>query len=201
MHTQAMAKATELTRVSTGYVIWQVYEPAVKAELFSTAVGTDSGTVVIDPISLTDEAREWLGSIVAILVTNVNHARAAKEFAGAATTFVPPELSRDFPEARVLREGDCIHGLNAIAIEGAAPGEFAFHHPREGGTLVMGDALINFEPHGFTLLPAKYCVARKQMVRSLRRLLDLRFKRIFFAHGVPILTRARDRLATLLEES
>jgi glyoxylase-like metal-dependent hydrolase (beta-lactamase superfamily II) len=64
--------------------------------------------------------------------------------------------------------------------------------------VIVGDALINFEPHGFDLLPPKYCTNQKRMIRSLRRLLDLDFKRIFFAHGNPIVTRARDRLASLL---
>jgi glyoxylase-like metal-dependent hydrolase (beta-lactamase superfamily II) len=36
------------------------------------------------------------------------------------------------------------------------------------------------------------------MIRSLRRLLDFDFNRIFFAHGNPIVTRARERLASLL---
>jgi len=47
-------------------------------------------------------------------------------------------------------------------------------------------------------LPRKYCINQKQMIRSLRKLLDLDFARIFFAHGNPIMIRARERLESLL---
>ena len=63
----------------------------------------------------------------------------------------------------------------------------------DGGTLIVGDALINFEPHGFAFLPPKYCSNPKQMRRSLRKLLDYDFERMLFAHGTPILHGARAR--------
>jgi glyoxylase-like metal-dependent hydrolase (beta-lactamase superfamily II) len=65
--------------------------------------------------------------------------------------------------------------------------------------LNVGDALINFEPHGFTLLPAKYCSNQKQLLRSLRKLLDYKAERILFAHGTPVLSGAGERLRGLLD--
>ena len=85
-----------------------------------------------------------------------------------------------------------------MAIDGAATGETAFHFADDGGTMVIGDALINLEPYGFTLLPAKYCSDQRAMRRSLRRLLEWPFERLLFAHGTPILTAAREQLETLL---
>lgn len=199
-----MPHATELTHVSPRCVIWQVYDPGVKAELFSTALRLESGVFVVDPIALRDGARQQLaalGQIETVLITNANHERAAGEFAPEEAIFIPPELRDVFPKAQLLSEDLSLCELTTVRIDGAAPGEFAFHDPAEGGTLIIGDALINFDPHGFALLPAKYCADRKQMIRSLRRLLDLEFTRIFLAHGPPIVTRARARLATLLNES
>jgi glyoxylase-like metal-dependent hydrolase (beta-lactamase superfamily II) len=191
-------RASELTQVLPNYAIWQMYEPAVKAELFSTAVRTPAGVVIVDPIPLAPDAMAASGNIVAALITNANHARAAADFTDSI--LVPPELIRDFPNARQLADGMCLHGLTAIAIPGAARGEFAFHDPRDSGTLIVGDALINFEPHGFGLLPAKYCTNHKQLIRSLRRFLELQFNRMFFAHGYPLITGAHNQLATLLDE-
>jgi hypothetical protein len=87
-----------------------------------------------------------------------------------------------------------------VAIEGGPNGETAIHFAGTQGTMVIGDALINFEPYGFTLLPAKYCSNFKLMRRSLAKLLDYPFERMFFAHGMPILVHARDRLELLLKE-
>jgi glyoxylase-like metal-dependent hydrolase (beta-lactamase superfamily II) len=89
-------------------------------------------------------------------------------------------------------------GLRAVAIEGAPAGEIALYYEADGGTMVVGDALINFDPHGFGLLPAKYCRDYKLMRRSLPKLLDYAFERMLFAHGTPILSSARERLEKLL---
>ena len=63
----------------------------------------------------------------------------------------------------------------------------------------MGDALINFEPAGFALLPPNTALTIVTMRRSLRKLLDCQAERIFFAHGSPITTRAGERLRQLLD--
>jgi len=91
-------------------------------------------------------------------------------------------------------------GLNAVPIDGAPAGEIAVYCDADGGTLVIGDALINFEPYGFALLPPKYCSSAKLMRKSLRTLLDYSFERMLFAHGIPILSGARQRLKQLLEK-
>ena len=143
---------------------------------------------------------ESLGRVARIVITNANHVRDAATFAHSysAPIFAPPELRGELPHSHNLHDGLAIGPLRVIRIEGAADGEFALYHPDDGGTLIMGDALINFDPHGFTLLPRKYCANQKQMIRSLRKLLDLDFSRIFFAHGNPIMIRAREQLESLL---
>jgi glyoxylase-like metal-dependent hydrolase (beta-lactamase superfamily II) len=198
-----MVRASELIDVSPNYVIWQGYDPRVKVELFSSAIRIGAEAVVVDPISLTARARAQLchcGRIAAVFLTNANHARAAKDFSSGPELLAPAQLKEEFPNLQALSDGSFWHGLNIIAIEGAAPGEFALYDVRGRGTLIIGDALINFEPHGFGFLPAKYCINCKWMIRSLRRLLDLPFASMFFAHGYPIVSGARDRLATLLAE-
>jgi hypothetical protein len=64
-------------------------------------------------------------------------------------------------------------------------------------TLIVGDALINFEPYSLTFLPAKCSSNQKERRRSLRKLLDYKAERMLFAHGTPILARASERLQGL----
>ena len=201
-----MPQASEFVALTPSLSFWQAYDPSVKSDLFATAVKTDAGLFLVDPIQLEASSLEELAGsnpVAGILVTNSNHLRATQAFAARfrSPVFGAPVVAGELAagSARPIADDEEISpGVSAIALEGAAPGEVAFHFAEDGGTMVVGDALINFEPYGFTFLPAKYCTDQKVMKRSLRRLLDWPFERLFFAHGTPILVNARERLETLL---
>ena len=202
-----MRPVSDFDRIASNIAIWHGYDSAVKAELYSTCLRTPGGTYFIDPIPLASEALyELIGSscIAGIIVTNGNHHRASAKFAEKSsvplfgrTEAFPNKAAR---ELKRVTDGDEIsEGLRAIGIEGAGDGEIALHYAPDGGTFIIGDALINFEPYGFTFLPAKYCSNQKQMRRSLRKLLAYKADRMLFAHGLPILSAASERLRGLLE--
>ena len=203
----AMAVASELVVVAPGLRIWQTYDSAVKADLFSTAVATADGLYLVDPILLEDDALAELlgeGSIVGIIVTNANHPRAAPHFAQkfsvpifALPQSIPNETRSDFRE--VIDGYNICDELRVIGIDGAVPGEIALYYMLDGGTLIVGDTLINFEPYGFNFLPGKYCSDEKEMRRSLRKLLAHPAERMLFAHGTPITSHAGERLKRLLD--
>lgn len=200
-----MIEAADLISLGDLLWLWQAYDPAVKADLSSSAAKSGGRLFLIDPIPLAPAPLAELtahGTVAGVLVTNSNHPRAAVAFARqlGATIFAAEPVRHEFgsAQAQPFAGGEIMPGLAAIPIEGAASGEMAFHFADNGGTLVIGDALINFEPYGFTLLPAKYCSNQRQMRASLRQLLDWPFERLLFAHGPPILTSARARLETLL---
>ena len=200
-----MAAAQEIDRVAPGISVWQVYDPAIKADLFSTALETPAGTYLVDPVELEAEGMRSLEAhpkIAGLVVTNENHERAARQF--AERLLVPVYLYADPAQTTLRRviklqdKKELEPGLTAVAIDGAPAGEIALHYEADGGTMIVGDALINFEPYGFGLLPAKYCRDIKLMRRSLPTLLDYAFERMLFAHGTPILSGARARLEQLL---
>ena len=164
---------------------------------------------MIDPIPLQKRALDSLiGSsrVTGIVVTNSNHRRAAAQFAqrfrvrifADRGTFPNDEPSR----FATIADGEEISDeLRVIGIEGAAPGEIALHYAGNGGTLIVGDALVNFEPYGFSFLPPKYCSDEKQMRGSLQKLLHYKAERILFAHGTPILSSASERFRGLLNSN
>ena len=201
-----MVRAAELQQLSSSLWLWQAFDPAVKADLFSTVVRTGEQLFVIDPILLERGAFEELdalGKVTGVLITNTNHLRAVKSFAQkyGATVFAGAEVACELSgEKKLALETDeqVAREFTSIAIAGAAVGETAYHFLADGGTMVVGDALINLEPYAFALLPEKYCSDQKEMRRSLRQLLDRPFERLLFAHGLPLLRSARARLETLL---
>jgi len=202
-----MAIVPKLVRVAPSLFFWQNYDPAVKADLFSTALATPNGNLLVDPIPLHDSQLRLLSfhcSIAGIVVTNANHQRAATSYSDRFSA--PIFAQRDvFPDKKPSRFVEIASGtkicdeLEVIAINGSVAGEIVLYQSADGGTLITGDALINFEPYGFALLPRKYCANEKEMRQSLRKLLLYQAERILFAHGTPILSGASARLQQLLD--
>jgi Metallo-beta-lactamase superfamily len=202
----SMNFAPDLVRISRGLFSWFAYDPAVKADLFSSAVITPAGCYLVDPIQLSDiDTATVAGEAtpVGVVVTNANHHRAALHYSDKFSVPVSAHQG-SFPDQAPLRfvelaDGAKIGGsLEVIKIDGAVAGEIALYDCANGGTFFIGDALINFDPYGFTFLPRKYCQNEKEMRRSLRKLLAFEAERMLFAHGTPILTAASDRLRELI---
>ena len=96
------------------------------------------------------------------------------------------------------KDGELVAGdLQVYEVPGAAAGEIALFDAA-GGSLHLGDAVINAGAYGFSLLPQKYCEDAKQLRDSLRALLPLPFRLILFAHGTPMVTGAHQRFTQLL---
>jgi len=201
-----MASADEFHDLGGGRFFWQAYDPAVKTDVTCTAFRADHDWFFVDPIALAAPALEELtGSRVrsgAILLTNANHERAAAAFhdqfrlpiVGHADT--APEITVALD--RTIGDGDILFGQFAvIALPGAGTGEVAYLHAASG-TLCVGDALIHLDPLGFAPLPAKYCRDARGLRAALPRLLEHSFDQMTFAHGTPILSQARARLAALI---
>jgi glyoxylase-like metal-dependent hydrolase (beta-lactamase superfamily II) len=202
-----MVTALEFDQIQPGLSLWHAYDRAVKADLFSTAISAKTGLFFIDPIQLDETALTQMlqkSPIAGVIVTNANHFRATdnylRRFSVPLFTHrdsLPTGSSVSFSETA---DGKMICGqLEITSIAGAAGGEIALYHAANGGTLIIGDDLINFDPYGFTFLPEKYCQDARQMRNSLKKLLRFKAERILFAHGLPILTRANERLRELLQ--
>ena len=204
-----MTPANDLIQVSASLQSWQSYDASVKSDLFSTAVQTSDGLLLVDPIPLQPKLlQQLIGThpIAGVFVTNVNHCRAAADFAEkfAAPIFAhsATRTACELSSAREVGDGQTfVANACAIEIQGAAAGEMAIHHEQDGGALIVGDALINFEPYGFTFLPPKYCSNAKEMRRSLHHLLEYNFERMLFAHGTPVMHSARKKLEELLRSN
>jgi Metallo-beta-lactamase superfamily len=198
-----MVEAADFQSLTESLWLWEAYDPAVKSDLFSSAALLADRLFLFDPIPLAATPLRHLISgrnVAGIVLTNSNHLRAAADFSRQhkAPIFTAESVIREFNSVALSANAGIAPEISAIPIEGAAPGEMAFHLADNGGTIVVGDALIHLDPYGFALLPPKYCSDQKEMRRSLRQLLDWTFQRLLFAHGPPLLSSARERLEKLL---
>jgi len=200
--------ADEFQALSDTLRYWSVYEPAVKCEIGCAAIHVASGWVVIDPVPLADAAwKELLGeaALRAILLTNGNHVRDSEALRQKhqVPVVTAPDTRRDITELRpdiTLLPNELLYGITAIPIPGATPGETAFYS--KTGVMILGDAVINVSTEtGLEFLPDKYCSDAKQSRDSLKKLLACDFHTLILAHGAPVTTRAKEKLAALLDSS
>ena len=202
-----MPVACDLHQPFPGLFVWQYYDAAVKAELWSSALLGSGKIYLVDPILLEASQLDRLcrkAAPAGVIVTNANHVRSAPYYSkelsvpilaqrGSFEGKKPPQFVEIKGDSKICAD------LEVIAIEGAVAGEIALYHPLNGGTLIIGDALINFDPAGFTILPRKYCLNERQLRQSLRELLARPAERMLFAHGTPILSGTNAHLRRLLE--
>lgn len=198
-----MKPVPEYSTVRPGLFHWQGYEPEVKCDCSSTAVVTPAGLIFIDPIPLAEEALknlvvESFSAPAAVVLTSGNHQRESlalgKRF--GIPVFAPEDAGDDIIADQHFRSGEAVAGMESITLPGFGPGETAFLYK---GALIFGDALINLEPEGLRLLPEKYREDKKQSLRSLTDLHDLKPQVILFAHGNPIAQDAAGKFYTLLD--
>src|SRR5437764_1701835 len=149
-----MTAATELDKVAADLFIWQAYDPAVKADLFSSAIVTAHGIFVIDPIPLRKAPLAQLHGqavIAGVIVTNANHLRASCQF---AEQFSVPILAlravfpdRTPPQFSQLADGDTIcDELNVIGDECVGSVEMVFCCASASGRQCGGAARYTFQP-------------------------------------------------------
>jgi hypothetical protein len=195
-----MKPAAEYQIVRPGLAFWQGYDPNVKTDLCCCAFETADGLVFCDPVPLAAEAMDELlaGRMPrGILITSANHERNATDLARqyGIEIWAGAGAQGEIAATRWFEEGEILFGAEAISLEGFAAGETAFWID---GLLVVGDALINTAPYGFAILPDKYCDDPKLARESLKKLLRFPVQIMAFAHGLPIVSQAGERLAGLL---
>lgn len=202
-----MKPIQEIQKINDRLSIAQGYDSTVKADLTCTMLRLNEGWLLVDPLPLAEEALAELTADTnpfAILLTNANHERAAADYSKRFGAPIFAHLSAKGKIAvnveRWLEEGEPLFGqIEIMAIDGAAPGEIVLFFNDETGVMVVGDALIHLSNSGFTFLPGKYCEDEKLMQKSLRKLLLFSPEILTFAHGLPIISKASERLVELLE--
>jgi glyoxylase-like metal-dependent hydrolase (beta-lactamase superfamily II) len=202
--------ATEVQRFAAESFYWEKYSDELKTVLSSAGFREESEVVLIDPVPLTMSAMNKVvgpASRAFTLLTNANHERAALSL---RENMRIPILAHEDARAEMeidandyFKDGDELPaGLVAVHVPGVTPGETAFYTSKNGGIVAVGDALVNLDPEqGMAFLPDKYSKNPKQSRQSLRKLLKLEFEMMTFAHGQPIVSGARKRLESLLENS
>ncbi len=187
-----MPTATNLRQIVPCLWTWHAYDPEVKVDLFSCALQSEAGLVLVDPIALDEQGMNALasaGPVHAIVLTNANHARQSAEFKRRWNVPVLAHrdavMDLDVAIDGLLQAGDSFGGgIQVLELPGAGAGEIALHD--RSGRMHFGDAVVNLDSTGLCLLPEKYCSDPAQLKKSVAALRGLHADVITFAHGAPM---------------
>jgi glyoxylase-like metal-dependent hydrolase (beta-lactamase superfamily II) len=200
--------ATELRAVTRNLYGWSSFHPQWKTDFNSYALRTSEGVIFVDPLKPDPSVIEKLvafGEPIGILLTNAHHNRDADWFRKQYEIQVyAHEKAKADCETSIdvlLMDGERLPGgVKAVHLPGSSEGEMAYYAKTSGGIVLIGDTLVNQNGKGLTLLPDAYIEDKKQMLKSLQKLLELDFKIATFAHGDPIVQDAKKAIARFVKK-
>lgn len=184
---------------------WSRFDEARDIDFNSYAWVRPEGTVLIDPLPLSDHDRRDLearGPVTHVVLTNSDHVRDAPAVAERyRATIVGPAGERDRLGVRCDRwiaSGEILPGLIAVALDGSkTPGELAL--VLEETTLITGDLLRAHAGGSLHLLPPEKLADPAKARESVRGLLTFaKIDAVLVGDGWPIFRGARAQLEELV---
>jgi glyoxylase-like metal-dependent hydrolase (beta-lactamase superfamily II) len=203
-----MKPATHLQEIIKNLYSWSGFHTQWKTDFDSYAVKTPEGIVFVDPMKPAPaiiEKLEALGEPIGVFLTNAHHDRDSdwfrKQYGIQIYAHEKAQSDCDTKIDVLVMDGERLPGgLKVIHLPGSAASEIALYSKIGGGIVMIGDALLNLPTKGLALLPDPYIEDRKQALQSLRKLADLDFKVVTFAHGDPLVDNARKRIISFLKK-
>jgi glyoxylase-like metal-dependent hydrolase (beta-lactamase superfamily II) len=197
-----------LREVAPGLWYWTAPHPAWRGatgwpeDVGCVCYRATQATVLIDPLLPPGEEEAFwsfvdgLGLRVEVLLTASWHRRDAREVAQRyGTTVWAHERAGqhlDFP----TRNDALPDGVDTFTPDGDREGQVAFYL-REHEALVVAEFFMG-TGNGFKLCPSPTLHDLDAFHRSMRKLVDLEIERVLVAHGEPVLSDGRRRIAEAL---
>ena len=197
-----LASHRPIREVLPGVHHWTAIHPRIRLPVDSYYI--EPARIVLDPL-VPREGLEWFERRTPsqIMLTNRHHLRHSERFAEA---FGCPircaeaglhEFARG-PKVEGFAFGEELApGITALEVGAICPDDTAIHiRTAAGGALAFADGLTRPRGGGLSFVPGFLmgddpAAVRAELRESLRRLLDLDFDNLLFAHGEPLVGDGR----------
>lgn len=190
-----------MIRLADGLYAWNSFNDEKGLNFNGTLVVCGAGAVVVDPPAHSPGDEAFLERTLKVrptvaVVTNKHHLRNVQwwleRYAIPLAMHEAEKNDYDFVVARALKAGDRVEGrCEVVPLPGKTPGEIGLLVAGEGGTLIVGDALIGDPPGGLRFLPPEKIKDPALLKASLQALRRLDFERLLPGDGEPILSGAK----------
>ena len=199
-----------ITEISPGILHWRAPHPRIGIEVDSYYLV--EAAVALDPLvpeGVVERLRGERTSPQRVVLTNRHHYRQADVLVGefGCPVRCPEPGLHEFeggPEVEGYAWGEEVApGITAHEVGAICPDDAALHVQTGPGFLALADGLVvwegelSFVPDTLMDEPGR---VKAGLVESLRRLLDLDFDGLLFAHGEPIASGGKAALREFLED-
>jgi hypothetical protein len=199
-----------MEEILPGVFHWTAVHPRIRIPVHSHFLREDA--TLLDPMVPPDEGLEWFetnGRPDEILLTIRHHWRDSTRFVEAFGCRVRchrtglHEFHGDDREVEGFEFGERLAPhVTAQELDAISRDDTALHIEVDGGALAFADGIIHmsenigFVPDAYMDNPEE---TKRDIVAGLRRLLDLDFDHLLFAHGDPIVGGGKDALRHFVE--
>jgi Metallo-beta-lactamase superfamily len=202
--TEPKTIADRVEEVVPGVWHWSIHDDRIDYISASHAVASDEGTVLVDPLRLTDEAFAELGDVTAICLTTSEHQRASWHYRRTlGATVYAPALSKQVeeePDGRYGEGDELPGGLRPIFTPGAGTTQHTFLLERNGGIAFVPDYLVRPPGRDVMVIPEEYAQDVDEAQRTVvEKLLGLNFEILCLGHGTPVTEDAQAAVRRALE--
>lgn len=189
--------------VVPGVYRFTMHDDRIDAQSDGYVVVEDDRAILIDPLPMAERDLKKLGAVEAICLTASCHERAAKRYQRSFKVPVyAPRRAIGFEETKPDRwygpGARLPGGLKAVHSPGPTDAHYSLYLRRAGGVVFCADLLTNYEGRGLAFVPGEYQDDPKGTRKSVRRLLELRFRVLCPNHGKPIKTGAKKAIRQAL---
>lgn len=193
------AVAASIDTLLPGVLHYHLEDERIDTRSDAYVVATPEGAILIDPLPLAGAAFASIGRVAAIVLTTPHHQRSAWRLRRATGAPVrAPRGSAGLLESPDAEYGDGDHlpgGLRAVHAPGPDAAHYVLHRAGGPGLLFLADLLLRQADGVVRHLQPDYLPDPGGARRSLRRVLELPFDAVAFAHGAPIVNGGRAALA------
>lgn len=199
------AIAQRARRIIPGLFHLTVHDDRIDSRSDAYAITTRRGTVLIDPLPMTDGALRSLGEVMAICLTIQSHQRASWRLRKQLAVPVhAPEGAMGLEEEPdgFFEDGDELPGkLRAMHAPGPAHEGYVLVRDRtRGGAIAfIGDSLIRSRSGSLGFVPDVYMDDPERARESARRLFAMSIGVLCPGHGAPMVGGVRNAIWRALE--
>lgn len=197
--------ASRIEVVAPGLFHWTVHDDRIDFRSDAYAFAGEGGTVLVDPLPLSDGALSKLGRISAIVITIQSHQRSAWRLRSALGVKVHAPRGAEGLEERPdawYGDGERLPGgLVAIHAPGPCDASYALLLPRGNGAgiLFIGDILTRGARGALRFVPGEYQDDPAGTRKSARKLAEIAAAIVCPGHGRPVRRGGARAIADALE--